>query len=194
MRLDSPARILAALALTLGALAPLAGTPYPALRASVDVAQLATEVALEQDHVSAIELGGWIKDRKPRLRVIDLREPAEYALFHIPTAENLPLTSLAKARFDPAETVVLYSGGGAHAAQAWVFLRALGHRQVYFLSGGWNEWLSDVISPALPVPANAAEKAALDRTLEIVRYFGGEPHIGAPAPGAAASSPQRRGC
>jgi 3-mercaptopyruvate sulfurtransferase SseA len=43
---------------------------------------------------------------------------------------------------------VLVSDGGAHAAQGWVFLRALGIAHVYFLRGGLGEWLDDVMNPA----------------------------------------------
>ena len=56
--------------------------------------------------------------------------------YHVPTAERVPLDSLAHVRFAADETIVLYSEGGAHAAQAWVFLRALGYDNVYFLRGG----------------------------------------------------------
>jgi 3-mercaptopyruvate sulfurtransferase SseA len=50
--------------------------------------------------------------------------------------------------FAKDDTIVLISDGGAHAAQAWVFLRALGHEHVVFLRGGLGEWLDDVMNPA----------------------------------------------
>jgi rhodanese-related sulfurtransferase len=153
-------RALAAIAIVLGALAPFAGSPYRVHPAPFDVRQLAAQVAHEEDHVTAVELAAWIKDRKPGLRIIDLRSPAEFAQYHVPTAEQMPLETLvASPRFAKDETVVLISDGGAHAAQAWVFLRALGHEHVYFLRGGLGEWLDEVMNPP--------------KTTALSRYFSG---------------------
>ena len=135
-------RILAALALILGLAAALAGTPR-----TIDVDALAKEVAAEEDHVTALELAQWIKDRKPGLRVINVGTAA-----HLPLEEGIPLASIAKTQFAKDETIVLVSDGGAHAAQAWVFLRALGHRNVFFLRGGVAEWNAEVLNPPAPTP------------------------------------------
>ena len=129
-------RALAIMAGLGGALALVAGDPYAV---KVDVHRLAKAVAQEEDHVTADELAQWIRDRKPGLRLIDVRTPAEYNKSHFPRAENVPIESIASVAFGPSETIVLLSEGGAHAAQAWVFLQALGYRNVYFLRGGMQE-------------------------------------------------------
>jgi len=181
-----PVRALAIVALTLGAAAPFAGSPYRSARASVDVAGLAGMIAREEDHVTALELATWIHDRKSGLRIIDVREPEEFAAYQIPTAENIPLAQFSRLSFKPEETVVLYSGGGAHAAQAWVFIRALGHREVLFLRGGLNEWIDDVMNPVASTP--------------ITRYFGGVARPEGSAPPSASTTVERvrqlrrRGC
>lgn len=180
------ARTLAIVALTLGAAAPFAGSPYRSARASVDVADLAGMIAREEDHVTALELATWIHDRKPSLRVIDVREPEEFAAYQIPTAENVPLAQFSRLSMKADDTVVLYSGGGAHAAQALVFIRAMGHRQVFFLSGGLNEWIDDVMNPVASTP--------------ITRYFGGVARPEGSAPPSASTTAERvkqlrrRGC
>lgn len=152
-------RLLAAAALLLGALAPFAGSPYRTPTTAIDVQQLAAQVAREEDHVTALELAAWIKDRKAGLRIIDLRAAADFEEYHLPRAERMSFDQLLSARFASDETVVLISDGGAHAAQAWVFLRALGHEQVYFLRGGAGEWLDEVMNPP--------------KTTPLSRYFGG---------------------
>lgn len=164
---------LGATALLLGVFAALAQTPRPAAIGTINVTELAGMVAREQDHVDAIDLARWIKDRKPGLRVIDVRPTAEFDDYHLPTAQNVPLEQLGTAGFTNTDTIVMYSRGGAHAAQAWVMLRALGLRQVYFLSGGLDEWIDDVLNPTLPEDATAEEKAAFAITAEIGQYFGG---------------------
>jgi rhodanese-related sulfurtransferase len=160
-------RALAYGAAALALCAAFAGSPHRNERAPVDVAALAQEVARETDHVTAIELAQWIRDRKPGLRVIDLRTAAEFAEYRIPKAERIAITDLPATRFASNETIVLVSDGGAHAAQAWVFLRTLGHARVFFLRGGLHEWLDDVMNPAQPS--------------ELTRYFGGMPRMGEPS-------------
>lgn len=107
---------------------------------ALDVRALAAEVVREEDHVTASELARWIRERKPGLRIIDVSSPGQAAGPSLPNAERLALERLVATRFAPSETLVVTSAGGAHAAQAWVLLRAAGHRQVYFLRGGTHEW------------------------------------------------------
>ncbi|HEX6099461.1 MAG TPA: rhodanese-like domain-containing protein [Thermoanaerobaculia bacterium] len=136
-------RVLAALALLLGLAAAFAGAPR-----TIDVDALAQQVAREEDHVTALELAQWIKDRKPGLRVVNVGPgPAR-----LPLSEDVALESIARTPFGKDETIVLVSDGGAHAAQAWVFLRALGHPNVFFLRGGVAEWNAEVLNPPAPTP------------------------------------------
>jgi rhodanese-related sulfurtransferase len=193
----SRGRILAAVALVLAVLAALAGTSARG-GTGLDAGRLAAEIEREDDHVTALELAQWIRDRKPGLRVLDVRSDSEFATYHIPSAERMPLTALASLAPRSGETLVLYSEGGAHAAQGWVLLRAAGHHNVYFLRGGLLDWMEEVMSPVLPADTTSARVAALSR------YFGGVPRAGvaplptastpAPTAGAAVARLRRRGC
>ena len=171
-------RYLAGSALLLGALAVVAGSPRLEHNARFDVNGLAAAVERESDHVSAIELARWIKEQRKDLRVIDVRDSASFDAYHIPKAELIDLETLVRTPFKRDETLVLYSDGGAHAAQAWVFLRAMGHERVYFLRGGLYEWLDEVMSPALSPIATDSMQAEFETVAEISRYFGGVPRIG----------------
>ena len=174
MNTQTITRGLALLALTLGALAAVTGGPREDASA-IDIETLAREVETEADHVTAIELARWIRDRKAGLRVVDLRDSVDFDQFHLPQAERIPLNRLVSAPFSAAETIVLYSGGGAHAAQGWVFLRSRGLKQVFFLRGGAAEWLDEVLNPLLPAAGPAAARAELDSIAALSRYFGGVP-------------------
>jgi rhodanese-related sulfurtransferase len=202
---------LAGLAASGGLMAVFAGSPYLARRGQIDVDALASAVAHEEDHVTAVELAHWIRERRPGLRVVDLQSDADFVAYHIPGAEHIPLQSLARAPFRTTDTLVLYSAGGAHAAQGWVFLQALGYRQVYFLRGGVREWLDEVMSPTLQANASPDAVAAFQRIASLSRYFGGVPRIGdrqneraapesreatlpPPAQHATAAEIRRRGC
>ena len=146
--------------------------------------------------MSAIELARWIRARRSGLRVIDVRTASEFRIFHLPGAEHIALEALADTRFGPDETIVLYSEVGIHGGQAWVFLRALGHRRVFFLRGGLHEWLDDVMSPAIAADAPPEALAAFAEIAELSRWFGGTPRWidrGAPASDDARLA-RRRGC
>lgn len=175
--------LLGAAALLLAATAAVVGSPEPR-GDEARVRALASEIEHEADHVTALELAEWIRERRPGLRVLDIRADSEYAAYHVPTAERFSLSQLPDARFDPRETLVLYSEGGAHAAQAWVLLRMKGARNVYFLRGGILEWMDDVMNPAV--------------SSELTRYFGGTVRQGAvPIPADAKASiarHRRRSC
>lgn len=197
------ARNLGAGALVLGLAAPFAGSPYQAAHGQLDIDQIARLIASGEDHVEPLQLAAWIRDRKPGLRVIDVRSAAEFADYAIPTAENIPVEQLAHTAFQPSETVVLYSEGGAHAGQAWVLLKAMGVANVVFIAGGLVDWYVDVMTPSLAANASPAEAQAFEETAELSRYFGGEPQIGSTtttsAPPRVAPPPRiadvrRRGC
>ncbi|HEV7388707.1 MAG TPA: rhodanese-like domain-containing protein [Gemmatimonadaceae bacterium] len=172
------AHVAVAAALLLALAAAFAGTPDRARNVRLDVESLARAVEHEDDHVTAIELAEWIRDRRPGLRVVDIRTSGEFDALHIPTAERIPLSDLSTTPFRRDETIVLYSEGGAHAGQGWVFLRALGYTQVYFLRGGLREWLDDVMSPVIAPAAGDSAKKAFVHVSDLSRYFGGSPHIG----------------
>jgi len=165
-------------AVVLGLAAPFAGSPYTASRGNIDVDDVAHVIARGEDHLSALQLARLIRKRQRGMRVIDVRQPNEFAEYAIPTAESIPLELLPRATFAPHETIVLYSEGGAHAAQAWMMLRAMGHRSAYFISGGLVDWYEEVMAPVLPTNASPEERSAFEAIAELSRYFGGEPQIG----------------
>jgi len=199
----SGTRILGTAALALGVAAPFAGAPTVA--GAINMPALAHMVATRQDHVPAVEVARWIRDRKPGLRLIDVRSPEEFAQFALPTAENLPIESIPDARFSDDEIVVLYSEGGAHAAQAWVFLKAGGVRNVVFIAGGLADWFDEVIHPLLPAEPSAGEAGRIAELVELSAYFGGTPREAVPGEAATVAAPEsgvsalianarRRGC
>ena len=188
-------RWLAGAAALAGGLAALVGSPSRRSLGSINVADLAQVVANQEDHITAVELADWLRARRPRLRVIDVRSAAEFRAYHIPGAEHVPLDRLAMTRFTADETLVLYSELGVHGAQAWVFLRALGNRRVFFLRNGLHVWLDDVMSPTIAADAPAEARARFTRVAELSRWFGGTPRtISSAAALQDAPVTRRRGC
>ena len=173
--------IAGAAAVALAATAAFIGNPEPHAGSDANMRALASEIEHETDHVTALELAQWIRERRPRLRVLDVRTDSEFDAYHIPGAERVSLSDLAAAHFEPNETLVLYSEGGAHAAQGWVLLRMAGLRNVYFLRGGMLDWIDEVMNPATPS--------------ELTRYFGGTARLTTvpiPGPGSTVVARMRR--
>lgn len=167
-------RVLAIVAVVGGALAVVAGSPTRPTRGNVDVTELARIVEHEEDHVTAVELAKWIRDDKAGLRVLDIRSDSDYGEFHIPRATRVPLADIARMPIDSAETYVLYSEGGTHAAQGWFLLRARGVEHVYFLRGGLYEWLEQVMNPRVPSTMPQAER---DSIRALTLWFGGKMQV-----------------
>jgi rhodanese-related sulfurtransferase len=193
----TPTRRLGVTALGLGLAAAFAGSPYRTRHGRIDVNGTVRAIQDGDDHVDALQLAGWIRARKPGLRVIDIRTPAEYAAGAIPTAENIPLDRLMTRTFAPSDVLVLYSEGGAHAGQAWLLLRAIGVANAWFIAGGMADWREDVMAPVLSPTATAEETRAFADTSDLSRYFGGQPSIGVRSTeesSVAAPTSRRRGC
>jgi len=168
---------LARVAFALGLLAVLARTERGRVVA-LDLKELATIIDREADHVGAAEVAGWIVSGRADYRLIDLRSEKDYAAYHIPTAENVTLSALPDAGLLANERIVLYSEGGLHAIQAWMLMRAKGHRNVYTLKGGLDQWKDEVLFPTLAPSATAEERGRFERSVALARFFGGSPRTG----------------
>lgn len=111
--------------------------------ASTTAAALAQRIASGEDHVSAAELADrLIKDQRD-FELIDIRDEADYAAGHIDGARHIPLARLliadTLASLPAGRTILIYSNGSAHAAQAALLLQMTG-RNARALLGGYNYW------------------------------------------------------
>ncbi len=150
------------------------GDPYGGRVVKLDTRELASIVQDEVDHVVAEELADWIVQGQMDFRLLDLRDEAAYAEYHVPGAERVPISELVDYPLLRNEKIVLYSGGGIHSAQAWFLLRAHGYRGVYMLLGGLDAWKDDVLFPGPPEVGGEASPA-FARAAEVSRFFGGTP-------------------
>ena len=141
---------------------------------------LAEEIEAEKDHIGALELAERLTRNDGSLSIFDLRSQAEFHEFHSPSAQLTTVTSLSNLKLAADKTIVVYSEGGGHAAQAWVLLRLRGYRNVLFLREGIYEWLSRVDQPRLAVDATAKERTEFTRAAKLSRFFGGSPRADVP--------------
>lgn len=62
---------------------------------------------------------------------------------------------------------------------AGFLLKAKRFSSVYLLSGGLAEWKDKILFPGLPVNASQEEKDNFAKIVEICKFFGGSPRLGA---------------
>lgn len=148
-------------------------------RTPLRLAAIGREIAEERDHVDALQLAVWIRDARPGLRILDVREhlDEDSTLYAIPGAQRVALADVANLALAPNEHLVLYSDGGAHAAQAWVILRARGVSDVHVLRDGLAAWEDDVLSPAIPATTDSAEARRYAEIRALSLWFGGRPRV-----------------
>jgi rhodanese-related sulfurtransferase len=90
-------------------------------------------------------------DRGEPFRLIDVREPDEWALASLPTAELIPLSQFQQRGPDELsedEDIVLYCHHGVRSGRAQAFLQAKGFASVQNLTGGIDAWATQV-DPAM---------------------------------------------
>ncbi len=75
-------------------------------------------------------------------QLIDVREPWEWAMAHIPGATLIPMAEVPQrtSEIDPNRPVVVHCAVGARSAKVVEALLQAGYRQVYNMAGGITEW------------------------------------------------------
>lgn len=96
--------------------------------------------------VSTKSLAAWMGAPEKRdLVILDVREPAEFAVSHLRGARRVDpdlrdVSSLGVAR---SSTIVVYCSVGYRSAEMATRLRAAGYRRVYNLQGGVFHWANE---------------------------------------------------
>lgn len=96
----------------------------------------------------------WVAEHLREVRVIDVREPAEFdgMLGHIAGAELIPLGQLQEraSKLDKDAATILACRSGARSAQAVTLLEKAGFRRVANLAGGMIAWNAQRLPVASP--------------------------------------------
>ncbi|CAH2601688.1 protein of unknown function [Rhodovastum atsumiense] len=103
---------------------------------------LGDTAATRIERLEPTELHRRLVDADPAL-VLDVREPDEFAAWHIPGARNLPLRRVRDRAHAVARTerkVVLVCFSGARATRAAELLQVAGLRDLAVLHGGTAAW------------------------------------------------------
>jgi adenylyltransferase/sulfurtransferase len=114
---------------------------------NVEAPQAAVE---ETGDIDPVEVKAKL-DRHDNFTLIDVREPHEWQICHIPGATLIPLGELPKrlAELDPNAEFVMQCKSGARSGKATELLKLNGFRKVRNMKGGILAW-SDKVDPSVP--------------------------------------------
>jgi sulfur-carrier protein adenylyltransferase/sulfurtransferase len=107
--------------------------------------------AMHPDEVSVHDLKQALDDCTLGIKVVDIREPNEYAAAHIPGVMFLPLSELQLRldELDPNETYYIHCRSGGRSMRLVHFLKENGFKNVKSVAGGIHAW-ADTFDPAMP--------------------------------------------
>lgn len=110
---------------------------------------LLAQVAQAEDHLEPETLAERLMNADASLLVVDIRSAAEFQKFHIKGARHIELSDLTSelAPYQNRGTIVLYSNGMTHPAQARDALARLGYRNVYLLTDGLAGFVERCLKP-----------------------------------------------
>jgi hypothetical protein len=145
------------------------------------------QLAAREVQIHPGELLDTMHNHNLKLIMLDVRSEAEYNLFHIEDARNIPLETLAQSMDEfhleqPNVVFVVMSNDEEAATQAWRLLTADSVMNVYILEGGINNWIKifgdhDTAIQAQPTPT----PDRLDYTF--MAALGSNYHAARPQPG-----------
>jgi sulfur-carrier protein adenylyltransferase/sulfurtransferase len=107
--------------------------------------------ALHPDEVTVQEMKRALDNPQLGIKVLDVREPAEYQIAHINGVPLMPLSTLPQqfTKLDPNQQYYIHCHAGVRSRRAVDFLRRHGFKHLKSVRGGISAW-SDEIDDAVP--------------------------------------------
>lgn len=129
-----------------GGLLALAGDPTIDEQVEGASGELDQVIQSRDRHIDPWELYKYTHNNRARVFLIDVRDEADYNLFHLRYAKRVPAEEVIGQYPIEGTLVVVMSNDEARAEEAWKRLWVQGQRNAYILAGGVNLWL-DVFRP-----------------------------------------------
>jgi rhodanese-related sulfurtransferase len=120
------------------------GQPSVDQRVAKRSAEFGAKIASRNFHIDPAELLLLMHENQSRLVILDVRDEADYNVFHLHEARRITpdAAGIEAARALPTDAVkVLVDTREARADLAWKRLTAAGTPNVYILAGGIDGWL-----------------------------------------------------
>jgi adenylyltransferase/sulfurtransferase len=90
-------------------------------------------------------------DSGEKITILDVREPNEYEICHLPGAKLIPLGELPNrlGELNPGDELIVHCKAGGRSAKAVKFLRQQGFEKAVNVAGGVDAW-AERIDPSMP--------------------------------------------
>jgi hypothetical protein len=166
-------------ALVVGALFILViGQPTTVDRWKMVEAEMQPKLDNRDVYIHPGELLDTLHDHSLQVRVIDVRNEADYNLFHLAEAERADLSDVPDIGKElllapPNMVVVVMSNDEAVATEAWKALAAESVPNIYILEGGINGWLTVFRDEELGIEPRKDTVANEELGYEFVAALGG---------------------
>jgi len=134
-----------------------------------------TSVSAAETVISVVETDVSILEAQEHM-ILDLREPSEFAKYHVQSALNYPAAMLARdqypselfrAKRDPKKIVIVYHSSDSSGAQPATMMVQKGFENLYMLSGGMEDLVRDypeLIEGDVPMPVPSSRSGASTRS------------------------------
>lgn len=147
---------------------PLESSSFKSSRSGARAGSWAREIESGAEHITPTELAAALLSHPADYVLVDVRPAVEFAAYHLPGAHALDLAALLGSEGNELlelsgdRTVVLYSNGMVHPAQAWVELARRGYANIRVLEGGLAQLRADVLTPPSLRPGYDRARARRD--------------------------------
>ena len=127
------------------------GQPTNADRWSKISDEKQTKLDNREVQITPAELLNTLHDHQLNTVMIDVRDEANYNIFHLADSQHVPIdqleTIVPELHLEPPNTVfVVMSNDESAATEAWKYLMAESVPNVYILEGGVNNWIATFAS------------------------------------------------
>ncbi|OIO99721.1 MAG: hypothetical protein AUJ98_10290 [Bacteroidetes bacterium CG2_30_33_31] len=164
--------------------------------------KLISQAVQIENKITVDDLAKKLMTKDPSIVLIDVRSADEFKKFSLSGAINIPLEKLLADDNLPiinqeVNNNIFYSNGSDKAAKAWLICNRLGYKNNFYLSGGLNSWIKDIIKATPPEETASKEDFELYNSRKAASiFFGGgtvgESNNSSAAPAAASSKPLRK--
>lgn len=124
--------------------------PGPVVELEAEAAAPARPAWQDFDRVDVLpaEVAAFLED--PQVQWIDVREPQEYAAYHIPGATLIPMGQINRRwrEIDPQRPAIIICEVGQRSAAVTQALRRAGYTRAYNLRGGMLHWFNQQLPVA----------------------------------------------
>lgn len=138
--------------------------------------RLLTEITGDSRFLATETIADRMVQRDPSQVLIDVRTAEEFQHYALPGAVNIPLQEIMGETWQEflsqdGYDFTFYSNDDILADRAWILSKRAGHRNIYVMKGGLNQWFEDFFTSSSPVQTQTEAEYDLHLLRQGIRQF-----------------------